>query len=251
MKPDWDALMAEYEGNPTSLVADVDCTTEGKDLCEEVGIQGFPTIVTFDGGNTNKDHSDHKIMYSGDRSVSEIVQNMLKIVDATVSNELQILNIPEITSHDHYEEYCAGHNRICVVAVFPHLLDTGASGRSKYLSILYETYKSSFRGSAFRFAWWEGGNHQSSLEEKLGLTFGFPAVVAISLERKAFSVMTGSFNAKSIAAFCHSITAGRKAVVPFPEGLPDIATVDVPWDGISDGEVIEEEFSLDDIMGDD
>merc|ERR1719265_960384 len=28
----------------TSLIADVDCTAEGKPLCEENGVQGFPTI---------------------------------------------------------------------------------------------------------------------------------------------------------------------------------------------------------------
>ena len=44
MKPDWDALMAEYEGNPTSLIADVDCTTDGKELCETHGVKGYPTI---------------------------------------------------------------------------------------------------------------------------------------------------------------------------------------------------------------
>mmetsp|Transcript_26187 Transcript_26187/g.52986 ORF Transcript_26187/g.52986 Transcript_26187/m.52986 type:complete len:168 (+) Transcript_26187:242-745(+) len=44
MKPAWDKLMTEYKGSKTILVADVDCTAEGKDLCEQVGIQGFPTI---------------------------------------------------------------------------------------------------------------------------------------------------------------------------------------------------------------
>lgn len=44
MKPAWDKLMAEYEAHKTTLVADVDCTTGGKDLCETVGVQGFPTI---------------------------------------------------------------------------------------------------------------------------------------------------------------------------------------------------------------
>merc|ERR1712039_1107536 len=28
----------------TALIADVDCTADGKALCEEVGVQGFPTI---------------------------------------------------------------------------------------------------------------------------------------------------------------------------------------------------------------
>jgi len=44
MKPAWDKLIASYTGSKTALVADVDCTTEGKPLCEEHGVQGFPTI---------------------------------------------------------------------------------------------------------------------------------------------------------------------------------------------------------------
>jgi len=44
MKPDWDKLMDEFKDSTTSLVADVDCTTEGKPLCEKHGVQGYPTI---------------------------------------------------------------------------------------------------------------------------------------------------------------------------------------------------------------
>ena len=44
MKPDWDKLMTEYEGSETTLIAEVDCTGDGKPLCEENGVQGFPTI---------------------------------------------------------------------------------------------------------------------------------------------------------------------------------------------------------------
>merc|ERR1712048_593964 len=36
--------MGEYKGNASILVADVDCTAAGKDLCETVGVEGFPTI---------------------------------------------------------------------------------------------------------------------------------------------------------------------------------------------------------------
>jgi len=46
MKPDWDKLMAEYEGSTSVLVADVDCTTGGKELCSSVGVRGYPTIKT-------------------------------------------------------------------------------------------------------------------------------------------------------------------------------------------------------------
>ena len=44
MKPDWDKLMAEFADSPTQLVADVDCTTEGKPLCDANGVRGYPTI---------------------------------------------------------------------------------------------------------------------------------------------------------------------------------------------------------------
>lgn len=44
MKPDWDKLMKEYKDHKTALIADVDCTTEGKPLCETHGVKGFPTI---------------------------------------------------------------------------------------------------------------------------------------------------------------------------------------------------------------
>lgn len=44
MKPDWDKLMDAYADSKTQLVGDVDCTAEGKPLCDENGVRGFPTI---------------------------------------------------------------------------------------------------------------------------------------------------------------------------------------------------------------
>jgi len=44
MKPDWDQLVEQFKDSPTALVADVDCTTEGKSLCEKAGVRGYPTI---------------------------------------------------------------------------------------------------------------------------------------------------------------------------------------------------------------
>merc|ERR1712094_137457 len=46
-----DKLMDEYKGSATALVADVDCTTGGKSLCETVGVRGYPTIKWGDPSN--------------------------------------------------------------------------------------------------------------------------------------------------------------------------------------------------------
>merc|ERR1719333_1479906 len=51
MKPAWDKLMAEFKDSKTALVADVDCTAGGKDLCSEVGVKGYPTIKYGDPNN--------------------------------------------------------------------------------------------------------------------------------------------------------------------------------------------------------
>jgi len=36
--------MDAFKDSPTALVADVDCTTEGKPLCDANGVRGYPTI---------------------------------------------------------------------------------------------------------------------------------------------------------------------------------------------------------------
>merc|ERR1719269_492576 len=55
--------MASYKDNEGVLIADVDCTTGGKSLCEEVGVRGYPTIKygdpsdlqDYNGGRTYDD----------------------------------------------------------------------------------------------------------------------------------------------------------------------------------------------------
>eukprot|EP00978_Attheya_sp_CCMP212_P009689 scaffold23080_cov75-Attheya_sp.AAC.2 len=44
MKPDWDKLMDAFADSSTQLVGDVDCTAEGKPLCEQFGVKGYPSI---------------------------------------------------------------------------------------------------------------------------------------------------------------------------------------------------------------
>jgi len=44
MKPDWDRLMEEFKSSETALIADVDCTAEGEELCQMVGVEGYPTL---------------------------------------------------------------------------------------------------------------------------------------------------------------------------------------------------------------
>jgi len=44
MKPAWDKLMKKFKNHATILVGDADCTAAGESLCQEIGVQGYPTI---------------------------------------------------------------------------------------------------------------------------------------------------------------------------------------------------------------
>jgi len=44
MKPDWDKLMDEYKDSETQLIADADCTADGKPVCDANGVKGFPSL---------------------------------------------------------------------------------------------------------------------------------------------------------------------------------------------------------------
>mmetsp|Transcript_12483 Transcript_12483/g.30051 ORF Transcript_12483/g.30051 Transcript_12483/m.30051 type:complete len:232 (+) Transcript_12483:323-1018(+) len=44
LKPDWDKLMDAFKDSPTALVGDVDCTADGKPLCDANGVRGYPTL---------------------------------------------------------------------------------------------------------------------------------------------------------------------------------------------------------------
>jgi hypothetical protein len=71
MKPDWDKLMEQFAGHKSILVADVDCTAEGKPLCDSNGVKGFPTIKHGDPSNLD-DYSGGRDFAALEKFASEL-----------------------------------------------------------------------------------------------------------------------------------------------------------------------------------
>jgi protein disulfide-isomerase A6 len=217
----------------------VDATVE-EQLAYAYQVQGYPTIKIFSGGSKS---GTTPYDYPGERVAPALVEFLLTEVEKTGVPR----PIPELTDFALLEESCGGANHLCVLAALPHILDSGAAGREAYLQSLSKVAKT-FRKN-FSFLWFEGGTAQTELEEALGLTFGFPALVALSLDRQALAVLHGAFRDTNIQTFLFGITTGRQAVLPLTAAL-NVATT-TPWDGL-DGQVDAEEddFDLDAFLND-
>lgn len=234
--PQWEEAAHRLAGEEV-LLGTVDATIE-EGLAADYGVKSFPTIKVFPGGLNKPEPKD----YEGQRASEHIYDYAI----AEIGRSGVPKEIPELTSMDVLKETCEGQNHICVLAALPHILDSTATGRNKYKDLLAAVSKS-FRGSAYSFIWFEGGS-QPDLEKALEMTFGYPALVALSLDRQAYAVQRGSFSEKAITGFLHSITSGRQPTIKLSK-IPEIVTVE-GWDG-KDGTPLEEEPPLSEIMGDD
>lgn len=238
LEPEWREA-AEILAKDDVMFGWVDATVE-TDLARTYQVQGYPTIKIFPGGAKTSAPYD----YPAERSAGALVEFMLEEVERSGVPK----PVPELTEPSQLEEACSGSNHLCVLAALPHILDTGAAGRENYLQSLSKVART-FRKN-FSFLWFEGGSGQGDLEQALGLTFGFPAIVAVSLDRKALAVMHGAFRDTNVQTFLHGITTGRQPVVPLANPVLPVSTT-TPWDG-KDAQPIQEEddFDLDAFLND-
>jgi protein disulfide-isomerase A6 len=230
--PEWKEA-AQLLGDEDVVMGWVDATTETK-IAAQYQVQGYPTIKIFPGGSNSLPYD-----YPGERSATGLTEFLLQEVERSGVPK----PVPELVEPSQLEDACSGSNHLCVIAALPHILDTGAAGRQNYLISLSKVART-FRKN-FSFLWFEGGNAQVELETTLGLTFGFPALVAISLDREALAVMHGAFRETNIQTFLHGITTGRQSVMPLqvPGADLPVATTE-PWDG-KDGKPLEDEDDFD------
>merc|ERR1719362_55714 len=127
------------------------------------------------------------------------------------------LEAEQLLSQDMFDETCKTGGNLCVIAFLPHIMESSAADRKKYL----DQFNSAARGSGgvpASFFWSQGGD-QYEFEEKLNLGFGFPALVAISAKKGIFVIHRGSFVESSIRTFLTGLSA-PKHLNDLPKELP-------------------------------
>ncbi|KAF1332073.1 Protein disulfide-isomerase domain, partial [Globisporangium splendens] len=233
LAPEWEQAASDLKGAVKLGALDA---TAHEQKAAEYGIRGFPTIKVF--GPSASSASDAQD-YQGARTASGITSYALQALEKLGGG----LKIKELYSADVLTDFCSGKSS-CVLAVLPHLTESGKAGREAYLSTLGDAAKL-VRGKPFKFGWIQGGD-QVAFENQFDLTFGYPSVVAINLDRKRFVVQRGAFSSDAIASFLQGVLQGKETTTGFDE-FPKLATVE-PWNGEdAKVEVIEDEDD-DDIL---
>uniref|UniRef100_A0A673UDQ9 Protein disulfide-isomerase A6 n=1 Tax=Suricata suricatta TaxID=37032 RepID=A0A673UDQ9_SURSU len=239
LEPEWAAAATEVKEQTKGKVklAAVDATVN-QVLASRYGIRGFPTIKIFQKGESPVD-------YDGGRTRSDIVSRALDLF----SDNAPPPELLEIINEDVAKKTCEEH-QLCVVAVLPHILDTGAAGRNSYLEVLLKL-ADKYKKKMWGWLWTEAGA-QSELETALGIGgFGYPAMAAINARKMKFALLKGSFSEQGINEFLRELSFGRGSTAPVGGGtFPAISTRE-PWDG-KDGELpVEDDIDLSDVELDD
>ncbi|XP_072546385.1 protein disulfide-isomerase A6-like [Salminus brasiliensis] len=239
LEPEWTAAATEVKDQTKGKVklGAVDATVH-QGLASRFGIRGFPTIKIFSKGEDPED-------YEGGRTRADIVARAMDLFSANAPPP----ELHEIIDQDIFKNTC-DDSQLCIVAVLPHILDTGASGRNGYLDVMRKMAEK-YKKKTWGWLWTEAGA-QMELESSLGIGgFGYPAMAAINARKMKFSLLKGSFGETGIHEFLRELSVGRGSTASVGGGaLPKIHTVEA-WDG-KDGQLpVEEDIDLSDVDLDD
>ena len=214
--PEWVTAATQLRGQVK--IAKVDATVHQK-LAQRYQIQGYPTIKVFAPGKGDKKVEE----YQGPRDAPGIVQYALDKLDqfGFVPETKQLIN-SEIL-----KEECESRVGICIISFLPHIADSSAKERNRYLDIIKEAKKST-RGKPIYYLWAQGGDY-FDFEDKLHLSFGYPAVIAVNYKKKMFSICRSSFSKENLVDFVSSLLIGKEHLSKLPDGIK-IKKID-KWDG--------------------
>jgi len=122
MKPDWDKLMDQFAGSASQLVGDVDCTAEGKPLCDANGVKGYPTIKWGD-PNSLEDYKGARDLKSLTKFAEENLKPICSPANIDLCDDEKKVEIEKFSSMSDAE------------------LDTAIKGQEKLIEDAEENFK--------------------------------------------------------------------------------------------------------------
>jgi len=218
LAPEWAKAASILKG--TANVAAVDATVHGE-LAKKYGVDGYPTIKVFEAGKTGEEKKPLPAEFG--RSTEAIVNYVYdKLEESGVPRV-----VPELTNDASFQK-CLG-TKYCIIALLPHLIDTGASGRTELIAVISAVSKE-FRSFPAGFYWMQGGV-QTKFEESLTLGgSGYPEVVILDKARSRYVRSTTKFEQSALVKLIRQLQQGRAGAQNFPVSTLKLSDVQ-PWDG--------------------
>lgn len=213
LAPEWAQAATNLKGQVK--VGKLDATVE-KTTASKYGINGYPTIKIFLPGSSEPEE------YSGGRDAASITKIALNKLDSSGKP----LTIPQLTTDELFKKTC--EKEVCILVFLPHIFDSSANERNKYLDVVVQAAKKS-RGKPLKFIWAQAGDFYK-LEQTLGLGSGYPAVVGLSMTKGRNALMRSAFNLEEVETFVRKLLLGNVPLTEY-KALPTLATV-VAWDGL-------------------
>ena len=216
MQPHWNAAATRLKGKVR--LGKVDATVE-KALAQRYGINGFPTIKVFLPGQS----LDKPLDFEGARTTDSIEAAGLEYLRKYPAKK----EVLQLVSESVLQDECANKGGVCIITFLPHIADSKAEGRRKYISILEEAAKKNSQYPFFYF--WSQAFDQKALEKALNLDSGYPVVAAISPSKKKFAVMRSTYTVDGVATFLSDLARGYERLYEYKE-LPKLVEHE-KWDG--------------------
>ena len=129
--PEWESAATQLRG--TIKLAKIDATAHQK-MAQIYQIQGYPTIKIFSPGKGSNKKTEE---YQGPRDTAGIVQYALDKLE-------QFGYVPEtkqLINNEILKEECESKVGICIIAFLPHIAESSAKERNRYLDIIKEVKK--------------------------------------------------------------------------------------------------------------
>uniref|UniRef100_A0A4W3I6W3 Protein disulfide isomerase family A, member 6 n=1 Tax=Callorhinchus milii TaxID=7868 RepID=A0A4W3I6W3_CALMI len=222
-EPEWENAVSEVKRRTKGKVnlASVDIT-ENNGLASQYGIQEVPIIKIF-----QKDQEP--VDYDSEKSTSDIISKALDLYANMAPPKL----IEQILNENIFKATCEDQ-LLCIISVLPDILDTGASGRNRYLNLMMKM-ADKYKKNQWGWLWTEPGA-QPELEQSLGIGgFGYPAMAAMNAKKTKYVLLKDSFSDQGIDNFLRKLAIGRIIATPINGIFPKMNTVEL-WDG-KDGEL--------------
>jgi protein disulfide-isomerase A6 len=217
LEPQWNKAATDLAGQVK--IAKVDATVNPT-LAQRFAVNSYPQIKLFPSGPK----SDNLVEdFSGARDAGTITAWALE----KKAQYKQAVKVTQLVNQDVFDKYCTNLRGICFIAFLPHILDSSAVERNNYIQI-FQDLAQGHRADPITFSWAQGGDYYP-LEESLGLGSGYPAFVALSVNKMKYAPLTGSFSQKSIDLFVKTLLAGKQPLFNLREA-PKLASVN-EWNG--------------------